>query len=72
MLFNRDLPSRCHKTSLSERSSLPSKNFLCISMDMLQIGPLVLVRRLVEAPGFPAPQLYLLSHTLTPKQESIP
>ncbi len=34
---------------ISKRSSLPSKNFLCISMDMLQIGPLVLVGRLVEA-----------------------
>ncbi len=32
-----------------ERSSLPSKNFPCISMDMLQIGALVLLRRLVEA-----------------------
>ncbi len=33
----------------SERSSLPSKNFPCISMDMLQIGALVLLGRLVEA-----------------------
>ena len=32
-----------------ERSSLPSKNFPCISMDMLQIGALVLLGRLVEA-----------------------
>ena len=32
-----------------ERSSLPSKNFLCISMYMLQIGALVLVGRRVEA-----------------------
>ncbi len=32
-----------------ERSGLPSKNFLCIPMDMLQIGVLVLVGRLVEA-----------------------
>ncbi len=32
-----------------QRSRLPSKNFLCISMDMLQIGALVLVGRLVEA-----------------------
>ncbi len=31
-----------------ERSSLPSKNFLLISMDMLQIGALSLVGRLVE------------------------
>ncbi len=35
--------------STSERSSLPSKNFPCISMDMLQIGALVLLGRLVEA-----------------------
>ena len=33
----------------SERSSLPSKNFPYISMDMLQIGALVLLGRLVEA-----------------------
>ncbi len=33
----------------SERSSLPSKNFPCISMDMLKIGALVLLGRLVEA-----------------------
>ncbi len=32
-----------------ERSSLPSKKFLCISMGMLQIGALLLVGRLVEA-----------------------
>ena len=32
-----------------ERSSLPSKNFPCISMDMLQIGALLLLGRLVEA-----------------------
>ncbi len=32
-----------------ERSSLPSKNFLCITMDMLQIGALVLIGRLAEA-----------------------
>ncbi len=32
-----------------ERSSLPSKNFPCISMDMLQIGALVLLGRLLEA-----------------------
>ncbi len=32
-----------------EKSSLPSKNFPCISMDMLQIGALVLLGRLVEA-----------------------
>ena len=34
-----------------ERSSLPSKNFPCISMEMLQIGALVLLGRLVEAGG---------------------
>ncbi len=34
-----------------ERSSLPSKKFLCISMGMLQIGALSLVGRLVEARG---------------------
>ncbi len=34
-----------------ERSSLPSKNFPCISMDMLQIGALVLLGSLVEALG---------------------
>ncbi len=33
----------------AERSSLPSKNFPCISMDMLQIGALVLLGRPVEA-----------------------
>ncbi len=32
-----------------ERSSLPSKKFPCISMDMLQMGALVLLGRLVEA-----------------------
>ncbi len=32
-----------------EGSSLPSKNFPCISMDMLQIGALMLLGRLVEA-----------------------
>ncbi len=32
-----------------ERSSLLSKNLTCISMDMLQIGVLVLLGRLVEA-----------------------
>ncbi len=32
----------------SERSSFPSKNFPCISMDMLQIGALMLLGRLVE------------------------
>ena len=32
-----------------ERSSLPSKNFSCISMDMFKIGVLVLLGRLVEA-----------------------
>ena len=37
----------CERSSLPR--SLPSKNFLCISMDMLQIGALVLVGRLVEA-----------------------
>ncbi len=34
-----------------ERSSLPSRNLLCISIDMLQIGALVLLGRLVEAHG---------------------
>ncbi len=34
---------------ICERKSLPSKNFPCISMDMLQIGALVLLGRLVEA-----------------------
>ncbi len=34
---------------LCERSSLPSKNFPCISMYMLQIGALVSLGRLVEA-----------------------
>ena len=33
-----------------ERSSLPRKKFICISMGMLQIGALLLVGRLVEAP----------------------
>ncbi len=37
------------KSKWYERSSLPSKNFPCISMDMLQIGALVLLGRLVEA-----------------------
>ena len=32
-----------------ERSSLPSKKFLCISIGMLQIGALSLVGRLVKA-----------------------
>ncbi len=32
-----------------EKSSLPSKNLPCISMDKLQIGALVLLGRLVEA-----------------------
>ena len=32
----------------NERTSLPSKNFPYISMDMLQIGALVLLGRLVE------------------------
>ena len=32
-----------------ERSSLPSKNFPCISMEMLQIGALLLLGRLVES-----------------------
>ncbi len=35
--------------SLYERSSLPSKKFLCISMGMLHIGALSLVGRLFEA-----------------------
>ena len=34
---------------MNERSSLPSKNFSCFSIDMLQIGALVLLGRLVEA-----------------------
>ncbi len=37
---------------LTERSSRPSKKFLCISMGMLQIGALSLVGRLVEVPHF--------------------
>ena len=40
-----NLPSPVINT---ERSSLPSKNFLCNSMYMLQIGALLLVGRLVE------------------------
>ncbi len=35
-------------TDCHERISLPSKNFQCISMDMLQIGALVFQGRLVE------------------------
>ena len=37
-----------HRT-MTERSSLPSKNFPCISMEMLQIGALLLLGRLVES-----------------------
>ena len=37
------------KNGLPERSSLPSKNFPCISMDMLQIGALVLLGRPIES-----------------------
>ncbi len=33
-------------------SYIPSKNFPCISMDMLQIGALVLLGRLVELDKF--------------------
>ncbi len=32
----------------TERSSLPSKNFPCISMDMLQNGAFVLLGKLVK------------------------
>ncbi len=42
---------------LTERSSLPSKNFPCISMEMLQIGALVLLGRLVEALGLVTDQI---------------
>ncbi len=47
------MPSRhgpdFHRPQSHERSSLPSKNFPCISMGMLQIWALVLLGRLVEA-----------------------
>ena len=47
--FSTGIDLVLHGWILLERSSLPSKNFLCISMDMLQIGALVLVGCLVEA-----------------------
>ena len=40
---------------MHERSSLPNKNFPCISMDLLQIGALVLLGRLVEAYNLTGP-----------------
>ncbi len=52
----------------SERSSLPSKKFLCIPMGMLQIGALSLVGKLVEAPknGVSSLKAFVLFHHKPP------
>ena len=39
----------CTQSMRTERSSLPGENFPCISMDVLKIGALVLLGRLIEA-----------------------
>ncbi len=53
-------------TSYIKRSSFPSKNFLCISMYMLQIGALVLIGRLVEANFFNRSVYY---NTVSPQKK---